>query len=86
MARHARSRRGRVTLLQSGDALELVVQDWGVGFEPSRAGTSSMGLLSMRERAQLMGGTFSVDSEPGRGTRVSVAVPIKPSGAARERP
>jgi signal transduction histidine kinase len=85
VARHAGPTRGRVTLLQTGDALELVVEDWGVGFEPGRAGTSSMGLLSMRERAQLLGGTFNVRSEPGRGTRVSVAVPIKASGAARGR-
>lgn len=85
VARHAKARRGRVTLRQAGEALELVVEDEGVGFTPPEAGESSMGLLSMRERAELLGGRFEVASEPGKGTRVAVTVPMKPPAGAEAR-
>jgi two-component system nitrate/nitrite sensor histidine kinase NarX len=52
--------------------VELLVSDDGRGFDPDPAATQSLGLGLgiMRERAQAIGASFDVDSQPGRGTRV----------------
>jgi two-component system sensor histidine kinase DegS len=60
--------------------LLLTVRDDGPGFDPRevarRTGRESWGLTSMRERAELIGARFSIHSRPGRGTEVSVALPV----------
>ena len=56
------------------DALELEVEDRGVGFS-ERPGKHGIGLVAMRERAELMGGQISFSSPPDGGTRVHLAVP-----------
>jgi signal transduction histidine kinase len=48
--------------------------DDGSGFDPRRV--RGMGLLGMEERVRHLGGTFEVDSEPGRGTRVEIVLPL----------
>jgi len=78
--RHARAQRVRVTLQSSRDAVELSVHDDGCGFQvPERIGAlveqGHFGLMSMRERVELVGGTLRLDSQPGRGTRVEARVP-----------
>ena len=71
-----------VTLEGGEQGLTLRVADDGPGFEPAAAaGRSGLGLASMAERARLIGGSFELDSAPGRGTRIAVRVP--PAGAAR---
>ncbi len=57
----------------------LVVEDDGEGFKPGRAvdGEKGMGLLSMKERAALVGGTLEIESEPGRGATLYARVPVK---------
>lgn len=60
-----------------GDELVLTVEDNGTGFD-QRAGdtlTAGFGLVSMRERAEALGGVFELQSQPGEGTRVEVRVP-----------
>ena len=52
----------------------LSVQDDGSGFDPQRV--RGMGLLGMEERVRHLGGAFEVDSSPGRGTLVKVALPL----------
>jgi CheY-like chemotaxis protein len=66
-------------------SLRLVVEDSGPGFdiEAVRA-KGGLGLVSMRERARLAGGTFRIDSAPGRGTRVVLTVSAR--DAARSKP
>ncbi|QKV74637.1 sensor histidine kinase [Amycolatopsis sp. Hca4] len=71
--RHGRADHVRVSVT-FGAATRLVVTDNGRGFDPGAA-RSGYGLLGLRERAALVGGTVSVDSEPGAGTRVTVTVP-----------
>ncbi|MGW3999696.1 sensor histidine kinase [Amycolatopsis sp. NPDC004772] len=71
--RHGRAGRIRVSVT-FGAATSLVVTDDGRGFDPA-APRAGFGLLGLRERAALVGGTVTVDSEPGRGTRVTVVVP-----------
>lgn len=66
-----------VSLTENDGVLRLEVEDEGVGFtkgdEPSGTG---LGLFGMQERAELVGGTFSVDTGIGRGTRILLQVPV----------
>ena len=52
----------------------LTVQDDGCGFDPERV--RGLGLLGMEERARHLGGTFQIDSRPGRGTLLRVKLPL----------
>jgi len=72
VVRHAKARSCRVTL-EFGSDLVIEVSDDGHGLtESARAG---VGLASMRERAEELGGHFSLDSTPATGTRVRVCLP-----------
>jgi signal transduction histidine kinase len=55
-----------------------VVRDDGTGFDPDSAVLRSrrLGLTSMEERARALGGTLDIASEPGRGTTISLEVPL----------
>lgn len=73
---HGRATAIRVRL-RAGRDLELSVSDDGVGFDAGngRSGVGQLGLVSMRERAEALGGSFALHSRPGSGTRVEVVVP-----------
>ncbi|MGQ0668104.1 MAG: GAF domain-containing sensor histidine kinase [Actinomycetota bacterium] len=74
--RHSGAERVWIRLSMDGDRVSLEVQDDGKGFDPLAAGGHArLGLTSMRERVQLLGGVLAIDSAPGRGTTVSVEVP-----------
>ncbi len=74
-AKHGASREVTVTLERT-DHLRLVVEDDGCGFEPTDSPPAKgFGLLSMKERAESVGGSLSLESSPSCGTRVEVAVP-----------
>jgi PAS domain S-box-containing protein len=73
-ARHARPRVIRIRLSSSPEVI-LEVADDGMGFDASAPHPGHLGLTSMRERASLIQSQLSIDSEPGRGTRVTVRVP-----------
>jgi signal transduction histidine kinase len=80
--KHADSDQARVELDFGADCLRVSVVDAGVGFDPSaRRQTGKLGMTSMRERAESAGGTLSVESAPGQGTRVRAEFPV-PDGAA----
>jgi signal transduction histidine kinase len=66
-----------VTISVSGTARRVVLEvaDDGAGFDPSSA--SGLGLVSMRQRAAAAGGTVSVVSAPGQGTRVRLEAPVR---------
>jgi signal transduction histidine kinase len=56
----------------------LEVSDDGVGFDRNRLGHSrGLGLITMRERAGQLNGTFEFDTAPGRGTTIRVAIPFR---------
>jgi len=76
---HASATRIRSELCYAHKELHLTVQDDGAGFDPEMAlgKAGHWGFRGMRERARQIGATFSVDSAPGRGTRIDVAVPWK---------
>jgi signal transduction histidine kinase len=79
--KHACTARVRVELRVSAGLVALRVADEGVGFDPVEAEGRSLGLLSMRERAGLLGGAFGIDTVPGGGTTVRVEVPSGRAGA-----
>ena len=74
VARHSSASRVELSIEYGKDAVTLVIKDDGRGFDTS-APHSGLGLHSMQERAESLGGSFSVTSEPGRGTRIVVALP-----------
>jgi signal transduction histidine kinase len=77
--RHARAQTVRVHLAFDTDSVQLSVHDDGRGFDPRPRDSGSaghFGLVGMRERADEMGGAFTIKSGAGEGTEVSVTVPI----------
>ena len=77
VAQHSGTRRASVRLATSDDgAVTLTVRDEGVGFDPDTIPrTRGLGLISIHERARLVGGEASIASKPGIGTEVRVSVP-----------
>jgi signal transduction histidine kinase/ligand-binding sensor domain-containing protein len=75
VVRHGRCHRVDISMRVEGGSLVLTVVDDGVGFDPSGP-SEGQGLSSMRRRAESRNGTWSVLSTPGRGTTVSVTVPL----------
>ncbi|WP_085636818.1 MULTISPECIES: PAS domain S-box protein [unclassified Pseudomonas] len=74
--RHAQAHTVEVTLALEGDELCLTVSDDGVGFVAAAGRPTSFGLVGMRERVLIMGGSLQLDSEPGEGTSLVVRVPV----------
>jgi len=77
--RHAQAQTVELTLSVQGKELCLSISDDGQGFEPSAGRPASFGLVGMRERVLMLGGTLSLQSEPGAGTTLSVRVPLSQS-------
>ncbi len=91
VVRHAKASKAWVRLTVDERGLRIQVTDDGVGFDAveasARARTGeAVGLMGMRERAELAGGSFSVESTPGHGTTVSalIPIPVPAPGAGRE--
>jgi signal transduction histidine kinase len=74
IARHSGARKAWVRLRYAPERLELEVEDHGSGFVPGRA-RKGLGLVAMRERAELLGGTLSFENPEGGGTIVKLGVP-----------
>src|SRR5688500_13091601 len=75
--RHAKATRVDVRLAEEAGALVLTVQDNGRGIsEEEIANTRSIGLVGMRERAMLIGGEIMLQGSPGKGTRMTLRVPL----------
>lgn len=75
VVRHSGAREASVAL-EYGQDVRLTVRDAGRGFDPSaRHGGSSVGLASMAERAQALGGRLTIESAPGAGTAVVAVLP-----------
>jgi signal transduction histidine kinase len=80
-AKHAKAHQVEVSIRREGDLLLIQVADDGVGFDPERLAASrekprGFGLFSVRELVACLGGSLRIDSQPGRGTQVSLAVPV----------
>jgi signal transduction histidine kinase len=77
VARHAQASRVTVTLERDGEHVLLQVTDDGRGLPADRASTTShLGLVGMRERADLLAAKLDIASAPGQGTTVTLRVPV----------
>ncbi len=75
IVRHANAKNVSVVLTGQANTLHLIVEDDGVGFDPERVPRGHVGLASIRERAELLEGSFSIESAPETGTTLSVRLP-----------
>lgn len=78
IARHAGASEASVVLAFSDDSLEMRIRDNGIGFDPSSIDEREergLGLFGMRERVELVGGSFSIRGGPGIGTVLVMRVP-----------
>ena len=65
----------------SATALSLTIADNGVGFDVDEAMGRGLGLVSMSERVDAVGGTLKIESKPGGGTRLEVTLPLRADSA-----
>ncbi len=91
--KHAQAKIINVRVMHHEDVVLLEVSDNGVGFDTSAVGTNyedrgSLGMVNMRERAELLEATIELESKVGRGTTISVVVPVTsgPFASAAKRP
>ena len=83
--RHSKSKRIFLELTLDGNVLRIHARDWGAGFKPDRRASGRFGLSGTCRRLKLLGGTATIDSEPGKGTYVTAKIPLFPRGEADRR-
>jgi signal transduction histidine kinase len=89
VARHARASRVEVSIQKLPDSICMKIKDDGKSFDVERAlranGGKRPGLLGMRERLEMVGGRFDVESAPGKGTTVTARIPLGKTARGRNR-
>ena len=86
-AKHSGSKRAEVNLNFAPGMLTITVTDFGRGLgTPRKGGQPGLGLVAMRERAELLDATLEISSEPNAGTTVSLQMPLKHEEPATEQP
>lgn len=88
ITKHAAASHAAVLLERRDQQGVLIIEDDGQGFDPSTAtgGEKGMGLLSMRERAEQVGGRLEIETTPGAGTAVYVRVPLRYAATKKSAP
>ena len=81
VARHARATDVELCIEKISDSVHMKIKDNGKSFPVERTlhakKNTRLGLLGMRERVEMVGGRFSVESAPGKGTMVKVQIPFR---------
>ncbi|MEW6084129.1 MAG: PAS domain S-box protein [Chloroflexota bacterium] len=77
VARHARTARARLDVRAGSEEIVIRIEDEGAGFDPHAALALNRGLTGMRERVSLLGGSFEIESQPGKGTKKLIRLPLK---------
>ena len=75
--KYSRGRHVSVDLRGSAAGLQLTIVDDGVGFDVDKTWRKGLGLISMRERLEAVGGSIKIHSRPGVGTRLEISVPLR---------
>jgi|CXWL01.1.fsa_nt_gi PAS domain S-box-containing protein len=78
VGRYAKAKKVAISLQQKDGHLAMLIKDNGVGFDIAEkiAAKKTLGILGMTERCYIMGGTFNINSTPGKGTTITVKVPF----------
>lgn len=80
VVRHSQSTRLILAVERTSQGVIMIIEDDGVGFDPEALGVDHgkrhLGLISMKERAEILGGTLDVYTAPGKGTTIRVTVPV----------
>jgi len=79
---HSKSKRLFLELALDGDVLRIHIRDWGAGFKPDKTAPGRFGLGGTCRPLKLPGGTATIDSESGKGTYVTVELPLLQQGKA----
>jgi signal transduction histidine kinase len=76
--RHSHAKAFRLSIIKSYPDIIFVAEDDGVGFDHGRLekNRQALGLLGMRERAAMLGGSFSIRTALGKGTRIHIRIPV----------
>jgi signal transduction histidine kinase len=75
VAEHSRAEHVRLRVVEQGGTIEVLVSDDGVGFDPG-AGHRGFGLVGMRERVTMVGGSLELTSAPGAGATMHAVIPV----------
>ena len=73
--KHAQCDAITIELMTNSNSVQLVVNDNGKGFD-TQINSTGIGLINMKKRAELIGGTFHLTSEPNAGTQLTVLLPL----------
>ena len=89
VVKHASARQAKVSTRRVGNKIRVTVQDDGVGFDTSEIGggdyqSGGFGLFNLRERLDHIGGRVTIESKQGKGTRVTLIVPLDNEGKGRK--
>ncbi|MDB6035584.1 MAG: signal transduction histidine kinase, partial [Verrucomicrobiales bacterium] len=86
VVRHAQAKRVQICLEKTSGEIRLQVHDNGIGISDKKANDlACMGLLGMRERGLQFGGALHIAGKPGKGTTVSLVLPIEPGTASKAK-
>ena len=79
--KHADAGHFKLSIIKSFPQIIFLAEDDGIGFEPGEFSgkKQALGLLSMRERAAMLGGNFTLRTSKGNGTRIRIEIPVKES-------
>jgi signal transduction histidine kinase len=88
VVKHARAKQAHVMIKKTGNNIQIMVKDDGVGFDISGISnvaklTEGFGLLSIHERLKYLGGLFEIETEKGLGTRITLLAPRKKKNKRR---
>lgn len=88
--RHAKAAHMNLRVERTPQDIVMIIEDDGAGFDPQKLGSHQqkrhLGLISMRERAEILGGSLDVFTAPGKGTTIQVRIPINEMDLANSLP
>lgn len=75
--KHSQASEATIHLTDHGDNINIIIEDNGIGFEHAKADTADgMGLQNIKKKIVQLGGSFEIDSTPGKGTTIIIDIPV----------